>query len=94
MFTLPTTAAAFSVPSVPSGVLPSFDAFGRNVAVLDDVKSKAQRGCSELELDFIHCTDQILAILMLRYSLPYLRTRILRKEGILKSRRQGPLKGP
>lgn len=58
MFTLPTTAAAFSMPSVPSGVLPSFDAFGRNVAVLDDVKSKAQRGCSELTLDFIHCTEK------------------------------------
>lgn len=44
MFSLPTSTGAFAMPSVPTGILPSFDAFGRNVAVLDDVKSKAQRG--------------------------------------------------
>lgn len=42
MFTLPTSGmGAFNVPSFPVS-MPKFDAFGRNVSVLDDAKSKAK----------------------------------------------------
>lgn len=56
MFSLPTNAAGFTMPAMPT-----FDAFGRNVAVLDDVKSKAQRAWmlslagNSLMIIIVHC---------------------------------------
>ncbi|KAK9900754.1 mitochondrial carrier [Cystobasidium minutum MCA 4210] len=51
----------FSLPTVPSGVMPSFDAFGRNVAVLDDVKSKAQQLESSAKKEFSKAEDKVMA---------------------------------